>query len=92
MFYPLFLIVAGLISIAVLNPIPIVAALILMAIGRTVEAPLVAEVEAAGGNPDLPQPTSGAGCLAFLLSVVVFGLLGLVGLATVATIIERGGL
>lgn len=90
MLWPLFVIVGALISIAVMNPIPIVAALILMAIGRTAEAPLVKEVKAAGGNPDLPKPTSGPGCVAFLLAVLAFGFLGLVALGAVVTILEGG--
>jgi hypothetical protein len=90
MFWPLMLIVAALLSIAVLNPIPIVAAIVLMAIGRTAEAPFVAEVKAAGRNPDLPRPTSGPGCVAFVLAMLAFGFLGLVGLGAVIAILEGG--
>lgn len=90
MFWALFNLAGALLSIAALNPIPLVATLLLTVIGRRIESPYVAIVEEDGGNPDLPRPDSLTGCAAFLLAVVGFGLLAIIILAALAGIL--GGL
>lgn len=85
MFWSLLIIVAGLLSVVGLSPIPIVAALILTAIGRTAEAPFVATVEAAGGSPDRPR-----GCLATIIAVLCVGFILMVALAAIVGVL--GGL
>lgn len=92
MFWTLVIIVAALLSVATLNPIPIGLALAVALAGKLLEAPQVVIIKAAGDNPDLPKPNSGAGCIAFLIAVVLFGFLALVVLGVVATIIEGGKL
>ncbi len=90
MFWAIVVIVFALLSIATLNPLPVILAIVMVVLGSRAEAPLVAEVKASGGNPDLPKPTSGPGCVAFLLAVILFGFLGLVALGAVGAIV--GGL
>ncbi len=87
-FYWVMLIIAfGLLSVLTLSPIPLLVVVGLWALLQPVERPLRDEIEAAGKSPDLPPaPTSGMGCLTWVLwlfvvsagVVMVVGLLGLV--------------
>lgn len=87
-FYWIMLFIAfGLLSVLTLSPIPLLVVAGLWALLQPVEKPLRDEIEDAGMNPDLPPaPTTGMGCITFLLwavvvvvgGVMVVGLFGLV--------------
>lgn len=84
----------GLISIAILSPIPLIIVFVVWLLSRPIEAPLIAEVERTGGNPDsIPNPTAGRyGCASFIIWVLIFGSMGLVSIAVLMAIVEGRGL
>lgn len=81
----------GGLSILALNPIPIVACGVLWALAQPVERPLRETIKEAGRNPDMPPPpTSGVGCLAFLVWCLAMGGVVLLCLGVVGVILTGG--
>lgn len=81
----------ALVSVMVVNPIPVIAVAVAWLVGQVLERPHIETVEAAGRNPELPPtPTSGAGCMGFLVWCVAWGLVSLVLLGAVVGILEGG--
>jgi hypothetical protein len=82
----------ALISVMVVNPIPIVAVAVAWLVAQPFERPLRNEIIAAGGNPEAPpSPTSPTGCLAFILYVLVMGAAILLFIGIVGVAITEGG-
>ena len=91
MFWILLFVATGGLSILAINPIPIIACAVLWAIAQPVEQPLKATIREAGRNPDMPPPpTSGTGCLAFLLWCVAMGGVVLLCIGVVGVILTGG--
>ena len=93
-FWKMLTLTFGLISVAVLSPIPLLVPLVLWLVSRPVEQPLAAEIKRAGGNPEaVPNPTAGrSGCAAFVAWALVWGGLALIALSMLLAIVEGAGL
>ena len=93
-FWLLLTFVFGLLSIVTLSPIPLLIVFVVWLLSRPIERPLVDEVIRTGGNPDaIPNPTAGRyGCMAFIVWVLIFGSLAIVGAGLLLAILEGKGL
>lgn len=91
MFWTLLIVAMFGLSILALNPIPIIACIVVWAVaqpGERLQRPIV---EAAGRNADAPpRPTSGIGALGCLMWALCMGAVGFLVLVVIAGILEGG--
>ena len=82
----------AMLSVMVINPLPIVAVVIAWLIAQPLERPLRDEIVAVGGHPDMPpSPSSPTGCLALVVYVLVMGAALLLFIGIVGVAITEGG-